>query len=58
MSGGFIVPVSPMALGEALVKFFNSELVLEPKIATQPWSRVCLQIEEELKSAIKRFEQN
>jgi hypothetical protein len=47
-----------MALGEALVKFFNSELVLEPKIATQPWSRVCLQIEEELKSAIKRFEQN
>jgi len=56
MSGGFIVPVSPMALGEALIQFFSSELVLEPKIATQPWSRVCNQIEEELKRAIQRFE--
>ena len=56
MSGGYIVPVSPKALGEALIKFFNSELVLEPQIATQPWNNVCKQIEHELKIAIQRFQ--
>jgi glycosyltransferase involved in cell wall biosynthesis len=52
MSGGCVVPESPKALGEALIRFFSDELALEPQIATQSWSQVCKQIEHELKIAI------
>jgi glycosyltransferase involved in cell wall biosynthesis len=58
MSGGVVVPVSPTALGEALIKFINSELILEPKIATQSWSHVCRQIESELNKAINAARQD
>lgn len=48
MSGGMVVPVSPEKLGEALIEFFQKRISLVPKIATQSWTEVCRQIENEL----------
>jgi hypothetical protein len=39
-------------LGNALVSFFDGDLKLVPKIATRPWTDVCIQIENELQTAI------
>lgn len=52
MSGGHVVPVGTTGLGNALIDFFEGNLVLTPKIATRPWSAVCMQIEGELEQAI------
>lgn len=54
MSGGHVVECNPKALGAGLVRYFTGELSLHPKIATQPWTEVCLQIERELRAAIER----
>ena len=53
MSGGLVVPVSTEKLGTALVEFFNGEISLTPKIATQSWEEVCVQFETELSRAVK-----
>ena len=53
MSGGLVVPVSTEKLGMALVEFFNGEISLTPKIATQSWEEVCAQFETELSRAMK-----
>jgi hypothetical protein len=54
MSGGLVVPVSIEKLGMALVDFFNGEISLTPKIATQSWEEVCVQFETELSRAVKK----
>jgi glycosyltransferase involved in cell wall biosynthesis len=52
MSGGHVVSVNIEELGNALVSFFDGDLKLVPKIATRPWTDVCIQIENELQTAI------
>jgi glycosyltransferase involved in cell wall biosynthesis len=54
MSGGLVVTVSPDALAQAIIDFFQGKIVITPKIATRPWSDVCAQIEFELQSAVDR----
>jgi glycosyltransferase involved in cell wall biosynthesis len=44
-SGGHLVDESPEALADALRRFFDGDLLLEPRISTQPWSVVAEAIE-------------
>jgi glycosyltransferase involved in cell wall biosynthesis len=47
-SGGATVEPSPVALGEALTRFFEGSLKLEPRISTVPWPEVAEAVERRL----------
>jgi glycosyltransferase involved in cell wall biosynthesis len=47
-SGGATVEHSPAALGEALTRFFEGSLKLEPRISTVPWPEVAEAVERRL----------
>jgi glycosyltransferase involved in cell wall biosynthesis len=47
-SGGATVEPRPAALGDALIRFFEGSLELEPRISTVPWAEVADAIERRL----------
>lgn len=55
MSGGVVVPIDSKALARELILFFKGQSEASPRIATLPWSSVCVQIEGELKEAVSCF---
>jgi len=54
-SGGALVEPSPKALGDALVRYFRTELPLEPRLSLRPWSDVADAVEERLETAVASF---
>jgi glycosyltransferase involved in cell wall biosynthesis len=55
-SGGALVDPSPQALGDALVRYFQGELPLEPRLSLRPWSDVAEAVEARLESVVATFE--
>jgi glycosyltransferase involved in cell wall biosynthesis len=51
-AGGVLVDPDPAAMGDALVRFFRGELVIEPKREFVPWTDVADAVEEHLMAAI------
>jgi glycosyltransferase involved in cell wall biosynthesis len=51
-SGGALVEQSPTALGDALVRFFRHELLLQPRPSLLPWSAVAEAVEAKLRSVV------
>ena len=56
-SGGHLVDPNPAALADALVRFFQGSLHIEPRLSLVPWSSVADAVEEHLLSAIRTFGQ-
>ena len=52
-SGGAAVEPTPTALGNALTRFFDGSLVLEPRISTVPWQDVAEAVERRLTAAVR-----
>ena len=53
-SGGELVPVDPTALGAALVRYFEGELALVPRVSTVPWPEVAEAVEARLTEVVGR----
>jgi len=54
LCGGHLVRQDPQALGDALVDYFQGRLEISPRIGTQSWDDVCVQIETELHNALNQ----
>ena len=51
-SGGALVPATPEALGDALIRLFSGGLTLEPRVSTRPWSDVADAVEARLREVV------
>ena len=55
-SGGALVPPETGALGDALCRFFDGGLVLEPRISTVPWSVTTDAVESRLTDLLEHWQ--